>query len=68
MIYYHTTDAADEILRGGFQEATGSYGFAPLGLTGVFLGDSPMTINEAQQLIRFYGSKYPTMSTSATSN
>jgi hypothetical protein len=46
MIYYHTTDAADEILRGGFRDATGSYGFATLDLTGVFLGDSPMTINE----------------------
>ncbi len=46
MIYYHTTDAADEILRGGFREIIGSYGFATLDLTGVFLGDSPMTINE----------------------
>ncbi len=44
--YYHTTDAADEILRGGFRDATGSYGFATLELTGVFLGDRPMTINE----------------------
>ncbi|WP_156763351.1 hypothetical protein [Mycobacterium scrofulaceum] len=46
MICYHTTDAADAILRDGFRDATGSYMFANLVLTGVWLGDSPMSINE----------------------
>jgi hypothetical protein len=46
MICYHTTDAADTILRYGFRDATGSYMFATFELTGVWLGDSPMDINE----------------------
>ncbi len=45
-ICYHTTDAADEILRHGFRDSTGSYGLVDSELTGVFLGDSPMDINE----------------------
>jgi len=45
-ICYHTTDAADAILRNGFRDATGSYLLATFELTGVFLGDSPMDINE----------------------
>ena len=43
MICYHTTDA---ILRDGFRDAIGSYGFVNVELTGVFLGDKPMDINE----------------------
>ncbi|HUH70025.1 MAG TPA: hypothetical protein VLZ05_14920 [Mycobacterium sp.] len=46
MICYHTTDAADTILREGFRDATGSYMFIDFELTGVWLGDSPMDINE----------------------
>jgi hypothetical protein len=46
MIYYHTTDAADAILRDGFRDATGSYMLGGFELTGVFLGDSPMDVNE----------------------
>jgi hypothetical protein len=46
MICYHTTDAADAILRDGFRDATGSYGLVTFELTGVWLGDSPMSINE----------------------
>jgi hypothetical protein len=46
MICYHTTDAADEILRNGFRDATGSYGYVNAELTGVWLGDRPMDINE----------------------
>jgi hypothetical protein len=45
MICYHTTDSADEILRNGFRGATGSY-MMTTELTGVFLGDRPMDINE----------------------
>ncbi|WP_273734178.1 hypothetical protein [Mycolicibacterium septicum] len=45
-ICYHTTDAAEHILRDGFRDATGSYGLIDLTLTGVFLGDSPMDVNE----------------------
>ncbi|MFG1931319.1 hypothetical protein ACGFK1_11760 [Mycobacterium sp. NPDC048908] len=46
MICYHTTDAADDIIRDGFRDAAGSYGFANSELTGVWLGDSPMDSNE----------------------
>jgi hypothetical protein len=46
MIFYHVTDAADSILRDGFRDATGGYMFAEVELTGVWLGDSPMTVNE----------------------
>ncbi len=31
MICYHTTDAADGILRDGFRDSTGSYMLAPTG-------------------------------------
>jgi hypothetical protein len=44
MICYHTTDAADAILSDGFRDNTGSYMMAEV--TGVWLGDSPMDINE----------------------
>jgi hypothetical protein len=46
MLYYHTTDAAETILRDGFRDATGSYGLATLELNGVWLGDSPLDFNE----------------------
>jgi hypothetical protein len=46
VICYHTTDAADAILRDGFSDATGSYMFANSELTGVWLGELPMDINE----------------------
>jgi hypothetical protein len=45
MIYYHTTNAADAILRHGFTDTTGTY-MMGLELTGVWLGDSPMSVNE----------------------
>lgn len=38
--------AAEAILRDGFRDSTGGYGFAELELTGIWLGDSPMTANE----------------------
>ena len=46
MICYHTTDSAEAILRDGFRDATGSYMFAGTVHTGVWLGDSPMSLNE----------------------
>ena len=45
MICYHYTTAADAILRDGFRDTTGSYGLS-FELTGVWLGDSPMDVNE----------------------
>lgn len=45
-IYFHTTDAAEEILHNGFRDTTGSYMFAGLLLTGVWLGDQIMDIND----------------------
>lgn len=49
MICYHTTDAPDEILRHGFRDVTGSYMLVGFELTGVFLGDRPMDINEGAE-------------------
>jgi len=46
MICYYTTDVADVILHDGFREATVSYMIVGLELTGVWLGDGPMDINE----------------------
>ena len=46
MICYHTTDAADEILAGGFADATGSYLLVGMELTGVWLADKPLGGNE----------------------
>jgi len=46
MICYHTTDAADAILHHGFRDATRAYMFVNFELTGVWLGDSPVDINE----------------------
>lgn len=43
--YFHTTDAATAILRDGFRDATGGYGFA-ITLTGVFIADQPLDVNE----------------------
>ena len=54
-IYFHTTDAADAILRDGFRDSTGGYMMANIVLTGVWLGDSPMTVNEGakgEQVLR----------------
>jgi hypothetical protein len=46
MICYHVTDAADAILREGFRDETGSYMFANLILTGVWIADQPLNCNE----------------------
>jgi hypothetical protein len=44
--YFHTTDAAAEILQDGFRDATGSYMLRNHTLTGVFIADTPLDINE----------------------
>jgi|GEM_PF-1853370 len=52
---YHTTDAADAILREGFRDTAGSFMFDNFELTGVFLGASPMDIDEGatgEQVLR----------------
>ena len=46
MRLFHTTDAADAILRDGFRDSTGSYLFVGITLTGVFLADVPVDVNE----------------------
>ena len=43
---YHTTDAAQQILREGFRDAEGSYGLRVLTLRGVFLAVAPADIND----------------------
>ena len=44
--YYHTTDAADMILKEGFKDSTGSYSLATFALTGVFISDQTLDIHE----------------------
>ncbi len=48
MTLYHATSAraAVAILRDGFRDARGSYGFATIELEGVFFSDSPLDENE----------------------
>jgi hypothetical protein len=43
---FHTTAAAEAILRDGFRDAAGSHGFAMRGPCGVFLSDTPATWQE----------------------
>jgi hypothetical protein len=44
--FFHTTDAATAILADGFRDSTGSYLFANFTLTGVWIADSPLDVNE----------------------
>lgn len=46
MLRYHTTEQAAAILRGGFRDGTGSYGFVETELTGVFVSLRPVDVNE----------------------
>jgi hypothetical protein len=50
--YFHTTDAADAILAGGFRDGTGNYGIVDVTLTGVFLADSPVDVNDGSGRLR----------------
>lgn len=43
---YHRTAAAEAIVRSGFQDGSGSYGLLNHVLTGVFVSDVPLDINE----------------------
>lgn len=45
-IYFHTTDQSDAILSHGFKDRTGFYGLGGLEMTGVWLADRPLDINE----------------------
>jgi hypothetical protein len=45
-VLYHTTDAAEAILREGFRDAEGWYMFATLTLRGVFLSAMPADVND----------------------
>lgn len=46
MRVFHRTDAAEAILRDGFRDASGSYMLANTILTGVFVSDLILDINE----------------------
>ena len=46
MILYHTTDAAGAIIRDGFRDSEGTYGFTTLTLRGVFLAVAPADVND----------------------
>lgn len=43
--YFHTTNAAEAILRDGFRDGTGNYGMS-ITLTGVFIANMPVSVNE----------------------
>jgi hypothetical protein len=45
MRYFHTTDSAAVILTAGFRDATSNY-LTTLTLTGVFLADGPVDVNQ----------------------
>lgn len=46
MRYFHTTSAAGEILKDGFRDASGSVLMASFTLTGVYIADEPLDIND----------------------
>jgi hypothetical protein len=45
-IYFHTTDAAEAILRDGFRDTEGTYKLVGFTLRGVFIADVPVDANE----------------------
>lgn len=45
-ILFHTTDAAETILREGFRDGEGSYGLVSSWLQGVFLSDVPASVSD----------------------
>lgn len=47
--YFHRTPVGEAILLSGFRDASGSYGLAASTLTGVFLSDVPLDINEGAE-------------------
>jgi hypothetical protein len=57
MIYYHTTANACLIACDGFRDATRAFGGVEL--TGVFLGDSPMDVNEGAKGVDVLQIKFP---------
>lgn len=44
--YFHTTDAAERILGEGFRDGSGTYLMTTIVLTGVFIADMPVNVNE----------------------
>lgn len=46
MFVYHRTPNGAEIMRDGFSDHSGSYGFAGMTLTGCWVSDQPLDINE----------------------
>ncbi|WP_370131652.1 hypothetical protein [Streptacidiphilus sp. EB103A] len=45
-IYFHTTDQAEAILRDGFRDTEGTYKLVGSTLSGVFIANVPMDVNE----------------------
>jgi hypothetical protein len=45
-IYFHTTDATEAILRDGFRDGEGAPAYIGLGVSGVFIADVPVDVNE----------------------
>lgn len=43
---YHRSNHASMILRDGFRDGRGSYGFLEIELVGVFVSDVPLGVNE----------------------
>lgn len=46
---FHTTSAAEAILRDGFRDGVGPYGLVHGTLRGVFLSDRPLDLNEGAE-------------------
>ena len=45
-VLFHTTDHAEDILREGFRDGSGSYGLATVWLEGVFLSMTPANVSD----------------------
>lgn len=44
--YFHRTNQGSVILRQGFRDASGTYGMASTFLTGVWISNQPLDVNE----------------------
>ena len=58
MLLYHRTDAADDILRGGFRDGEGSY-MTDVILRGVWLSEVPLESTRVPSVTRFWRSSFP---------
>ncbi len=59
MTCFHRTDHAAAILRDGFVDGEGSYGFVGLTLRGVWISDEPLDVNEGAEGTQLLALTFP---------